>query len=82
MAFLEIRVPTAIAVFLIVLGLPASGAFLFFGLGCLADLANPDGGVVAGLVFCGMSVFLLLMAIAAFRGIIRRKKSPRGEHQT
>jgi hypothetical protein len=27
-------------------------------------------------------VFLLLMAIAAFRGILRRKKSPRGEHQT
>ena len=36
MAFLEIRVPTAIAVILIVLGLPASGAFLLFGLGCLA----------------------------------------------
>ena len=31
MAFLEIRVPTAIAVFLIVLGLPASGAFLLLG---------------------------------------------------
>ena len=82
MAFLEIRTSTPVSVFLIVLGLPASGAFLLFGLGCLADLTNPDGGVVAALVFCGMGVLLLLMAIAAFRGIIRRKKSPRGEHQT
>ena len=83
MAFLEIRVPTAIAVILVVLGLPASGAVLLFGLGCLADLTKPDGGVVAGVVFCGMGVFLLLMAIAAFRGILRsRKKGPRGEHET
>ena len=82
MAFLEIRTSTPISVFLIVLGLPASGACLLFGLGCLADLTNPDGGVVAALVFCSMGVFLLLMAIAAFRGILRRKKSPRGEHQT
>ena len=82
MAFLEIRAPTAISVFLIVLGLPASVAFLCFGLSCLADLTNPDGGIVAALVFCGMGVFLLVMAVAAFRGILRRKKSPRGEHQT
>ena len=82
MAFLEIRTSTPISVFLIVLGLPASVAFLSFGLGCLADLTNPDGGIVAALVFCGMGVFLLLMAIAALRGILRRKKSPRGEHQT
>ena len=75
MAFLEIRVPTAIAVFLIVLGLPASAAFLLFGLGGLSQPFNPDGGIVAALVFCGMGVFLLLMAIAAFRGILRRKKS-------
>jgi hypothetical protein len=34
MACLEIRVPIAIAVFLIVLALPASGAFLLFGLAC------------------------------------------------
>ena len=77
MAFLEIRVPTAIGVFLIVLGLPASVACLLFGLSCLTDLTNPDGGIVAGLVFCGIGLFLLLMALAAFRGILRRKKSPR-----
>ena len=75
MAFLEIRVPTAISVVLIVLGLPASAAFLLFGLGCLSDPFNPDGGAGAGLVFCGLGLFILLMAIAAFRGILRRKKS-------
>ena len=74
MAYLEIRVRTAIAVFLIALGIPASGAFLLFGLGCLSDPFNPDGGVVAGLTFCALGVFLLLMAIAAFRGILRRKQ--------
>jgi hypothetical protein len=82
MAFLEIRTSTPISVILIILGLPASGAFLLFGVGCLADLANPDGGIVGALVFCGMGVFLLMMAIAAFRGILRRRKSPGGEHQT
>jgi len=76
MAFLEIRAPTAIRVFLIVLGLPASVALLCFGLGCLADLTNPDGGIVAALVFCGMGVFLLLMAVAAFRGRNRGRHPP------
>ena len=82
MPFLEIRVPTAISVVLIVLGIPASGAFLSFGLGGLIHPFHPDGGAVAGLVFCGMGVFILLMAIAAFRGILHRRKSPKGEHQT
>ena len=76
MAFLEIRVPTAIAVFLIVLGIPASTAFLLFGLGCLRQPFNPDGGVVAGMMFCGMGGFLLLMAIAAFRGRKRGRHPP------
>jgi len=73
-AFLEIRVPTVVAVLLIVLGLPASGSFLLFG---VAKLVNPESGadVVPALVVCGLGVFLLLMAIAAFRGILRRNKS-------
>lgn len=74
MAFLEIRTSTSISAVLIALGLPASAAFLCFGLACLAHPTNPDGGIGAGLVFCGMGVFILLMAIAAFRGILRRKK--------
>lgn len=77
-----IRTSTAIAVFFIVLGLPASVAFVLFGLACLEGRINPELGVVAGLVFCGMGMFILLMAIAAFRGILRTKKSRRGEHPT
>lgn len=79
MAFLEIRVPTAIAVFLIVLGLPASAAFLLFGLAGLSHPFHPDGGAVAGLVFCGMGMFILLMAIAAFRGILHCKRNSRAD---
>jgi hypothetical protein len=82
MAFLEIRVPTAISVFLIVLGLPASAAFLSFGLGGLTHPFHPDGGAVAGLAFCGIGLFLLLMAIAAFRGILHRNKRSSREHET
>jgi hypothetical protein len=76
MAFLEIRVPTAIAVFLFVLGLPASAALLLWGVPGLFHPFHPDFGWGAALVFCGMGAFLPLMAIAAFRGILRRKKSP------
>lgn len=80
MAFLEIRVPTAIAVVLIALGLPASGVFLLFGVAHLVNGSWAD--CVPALVACGLGVFLLLMGIAALRGILRRKKSPTGEHQT
>jgi hypothetical protein len=74
MAWLEIQVRTATATFLIVLGIPAFAGLLLFGLGCLSQPFNPDGGAVAGLVFCGVGTFLLLMAIAAFRGILHRKE--------
>ena len=57
MAFLEIRVRTATAVFLIVLGIPASAAFLLFGLSGLIHPFHPDAGAVAGLMFCGMGTF-------------------------
>jgi hypothetical protein len=73
MAFLEIRVPIAVSVILIVLGLPASGSFLLLGMG---TLIHPESGadVVPALVLCGLGVFLLLMAIAAFRGILHRNR--------
>ena len=78
MAFLKIRVPTAISLVLIVLGLPASGAFLLFGVG---TLIHPESGadVVPSLVLCGLGVFLLLMAIATFRGILHRKRNSRAD---
>jgi hypothetical protein len=80
MAFLEIRVPTAITVVLVVLGLPASASFLLIGVPYLIGGSWAD--FVPAVVLCGLGVFLLLMAIAAFRGILRRKKSPGGEDQT
>ena len=74
MAFLEIRVPIAVSLFLIVLGLPASAALLLFGVAGLLHPFHPDFGWGAALVFCGMGMFILLMAIAAFRGILRKKR--------
>jgi hypothetical protein len=78
MAFLEIRVPIAVSIILIVLGLPASVAFLLFGVG---TLIHPESGadVVPALVLCGLGVFLLLMAIAAFRGILHRKRNSQAD---
>jgi membrane protein implicated in regulation of membrane protease activity len=81
MAFMEIRVPIAVSLFLIVLGLPASAALLLFGVAGLCHPFHPDFGWGAALVFCGMGVFVLLMAIAAFRGIIHRKRK-HGNHPT
>lgn len=80
MAFLEIRVPTAISVVLIVLGLPASASFLCFGVAHLIGGSWAD--FAPALVLCALGLFLLLMAIAAFRGILHRTKSSSGEHQT
>ena len=82
MTFLEFRVLTVIAVFLIVLGIPALAAFVLFGLSNLCHPFHPDGGAAAGSVFCGMGAYLLLTATAAFRGLLRGKESLRGEHQT
>ena len=79
MAFLEIRVPTSITVVFILLGIPASGAFILFGLGGFVEPTNPDLGLGPGLVFIGMGVFLLLMAIAAFRGILHRKRKSQAD---
>ena len=78
MAFLEIRVPIAVSLILIVLGLPASGAFLLFG---VDSLIHPESGadIVPSLVLCGLGLFLLLMAIAAFRGILHRKRNSRAD---
>ncbi|QEG34419.1 hypothetical protein [Bythopirellula goksoeyrii] len=73
MAFLEIRVSNVVSVVLIALGLPAAAAFLSIGVphligGSWADFAP-------ALVLCGLGMFLLQMAIAAFRGFLHRKKS-------
>lgn len=82
MAFLEIRVPPVVSLILIVLGLPAAVAFLSIGTPYL--LGGEGGGwanFVPALVLCSLGVFLLLMAIAATRGILHRKKGSSGQHQ-
>jgi hypothetical protein len=73
MAFLEIRVPIVLSLILIVLGVPAGASFLFFGAAHLISGSWAD--FVPALVLCCLGVFQLLMAIAAFRGILHRPKS-------
>ena len=80
MAFLEIRVPTVISVVLIVLGLPAAVSFLYFGVAHLIGGNRAD--IVPALVLCALGMYLLLMAIAAFRGMLHRNKNSSGEHET
>jgi hypothetical protein len=86
MSFLEIRTPIVISVIIIIASLPVSGFFLLFG---VANLIHPDVSddalilnAVVCLVLCGIGVASLLVAIAAFRGILFRIKSARGEHNT
>ena len=73
MAFLEIHVPIAASLILIILGPLAAGLLLPIGVG---SLMHPESAadIVPSLVLCGMGVFLLLMAIAAFRGTILHRK--------
>ena len=73
MAFLVIRVSIAVSLILIVLGTLAAGLLLPIGVGYLL---HPESAadIAPALVLCGLGVFLLLMAIAAFRGILHRKR--------
>ncbi len=67
MAFLRIRVPTAIGVILIVLGLPVSASILYFGVAHLIGGTWAD--FVPALVLCALGVFLLLMANGSPKGV-------------
>ena len=80
MAFLEIRASTMMNVVTIIFGLLLTGFLLLFG---VANLINPDvpdaylaQNTRTCLLVCCISVLPLLLAIAAFRGILHRKKSP------
>ena len=80
MAFLEIRTSITINVFIIIVGVIVSGFLLFFG---IANLINPDvpeaylnQNTKVCLMVCSIGMIFLLLAIAAFRGILSRKKSP------
>jgi hypothetical protein len=74
MSFLEMRVPTAICVVLVILGLPASVSALLIGVPYLIRGSWAD--FVPALVLCGLGVFLMIMAIAALRGTLRGNKRP------
>ena len=76
MPFLEIRVSNTISFILIVLGPPAAFLMLPIGVG---HLIHPETGadIVPALVLSGLGVFQLLMGIAAFRGILHRKRNSR-----
>ena len=78
MAFLEIRVPIAVSLILVALGPLAAGLLLPIGVGYLM---HPESAadIVPALVLCGLGVFLLLMAIAAFRGILHRKQKSQAD---
>ena len=78
MAFLEIRVPIAVSLILIVLGTLAAGLLLPIGVGYLL---HPESAadIAPALVLCGLGVFLLLMAIAAFRGLLHRKRNSQAD---
>ncbi len=78
MAFLKIRTSTAINVLIIIVGVIVSGFLLLFG---IANLINPDvpedyldQNTKVCLVFCSIGLIFLLLAIAAFRGIISKNK--------
>ena len=86
MAFLETRISTAISVVIIILGVIVGGFLLLMG---VANLINPDVPDVylrqntkVCLVVCGIGVLFLLSAVAAFLGILFKKKSAVGEHKT
>ena len=79
MAILEIRTSTIINVIIIIVGLLVSGCLLLFG---VANLINPDvpdtylnQNTKVSLLVCFIGMVFLLLAIAAFRGILLRKKS-------
>ena len=86
MAFLEIRNSTITNLAILIVGLLISGFLLLFG---VANLINPDvpdaylkQNTKICLLVCIIGLVFLLLAIAALRGILLRKKSETVEHKT
>jgi hypothetical protein len=78
MASFEIRTSTALSILIIIAGLLIGGLILLFG---LANLIHPDvpdeylkQNTIICISFCILGVLALLPAIAAFRGILHRKR--------
>lgn len=85
-AFLEIRAHPVVNVVLILLALPIAGFLLLMG---LANLIHPDVSdkylfmnTVMCLSVCAIGIGLLLMAVAAFRGILHNRRNSKEEGQT
>lgn len=79
MSFLKIRTSTTMSVILIIVGILFSGFFFLFG---VANLINPEvsedyltQNTIACLVACSIGLGFLLLAIAALRGLLFKKKS-------
>jgi len=86
MAFLEIRTSTIINLAIFIVGLLISGFLLLFG---VANFINPDvpeaylkQNTKICLLVCIIGVAFLLLAVAALRGILLRKRNETVEHKT
>ena len=86
MTFLGIRTSRIINIAIIIMGLVVGGFLLLFG---VANLINPDvpeayyaQNTKVCLIVCSIGVIFLLLAIAAFCGILFKRKNAAGEHKT
>lgn len=82
-AFLEIRAHPVVNVVLIILALPIAGFLLLMG---VANLIHPDVSdkylfmnTVMCLLVCAIGMGLLVMAVAAFRGILHHRRNSNDE---
>ncbi|MBE0668282.1 MAG: hypothetical protein IH593_11520 [Bacteroidales bacterium] len=86
MAFFEIRTSTAVSVIIIIIGLLIGGFFLLLGVGNLISPDVPDDyltrNTIVCLGVCAVGLIPLLAAIAAFRGIISKKKKASEDRKT
>ena len=73
MAPIEIRVPLAVSLFLIVLGVPAAGSLMCFGVAHLVGGQGAD--VVPALVLTIGGALILLTAAADLRSVLLRKRA-------
>lgn len=85
-AFLEIRAHPVVNVVLIILALPIAGFLLLMG---VANLIHPEVSdeylfmnTVMCLLVCAIGIGLLLTAVAAFRGILHKRRNSKEESQT
>jgi hypothetical protein len=86
MTSLGIRILKVINIAIIIIGVVVGGFLLLFG---VANLVNPDvpdaylpRNTKVCLVVCIIGILFLLLAIAAFRGILFVKKSDEGGQNT